>query len=76
MRDDRYVRQVRRMLARIRDETRRARAAGLSIADTRQRVTLVDERRAIAHGDKWLNAIFSSFFLGPAIARAYAGDSS
>jgi glyoxylase-like metal-dependent hydrolase (beta-lactamase superfamily II) len=76
MRDDRYVHQMRRMLVRIRDEARRAHATGLSLADTRQRITLADEREAIAHGDKWLNAIFSSFFLGPAIARAYAGDSS
>lgn len=71
MRDDHYPRQVRRMLARVRDETKRAVADGLSLTDTRKRVTLADERASIAHGDKWLNTIFESFFLGPAVARAY-----
>lgn len=71
MRDGSYLQQVRRMLTRVRDETRRAIASGADLAETRKRVTLTDERTAIAHGDKWLNAIFGSFFLDPAVARAF-----
>jgi len=71
MRDDSYPRQVRRMLARVREETRRAVASGADLAETRKRVTLGNERASIAHGDKWLNALFGSFFLDPAIARAF-----
>jgi cyclase len=71
MRDDSYLRHMRRMLARIREETGRAVASGADLAETRRRVTLADERASIAHGDKWLNTIFGSFFLDPAVARAF-----
>jgi cyclase len=71
MRDDSYLRQMRRMLARIRDETRRAVANGADLAETRKRVTLADDRAAVSHGDKWLNALFGSFFLDPAVMRAF-----
>lgn len=71
MHDETYLREVRRMLARVRDETRKAVADGLTLADTRKRVTLADERQRISHGDKWLNTIFDSFFLGPAVGRAF-----
>jgi glyoxylase-like metal-dependent hydrolase (beta-lactamase superfamily II) len=71
MRDESYLQQVRRMLARVRKETRQAVADGADLAATRKRVTLTDERESVAHGDKWLNTIFGSFFLGPAVARAF-----
>jgi cyclase len=71
MRDESYLKQVRRMLARVRDETGKAVADGADLAATRKRVTLADERESIAHGDKWLNMIFGSFFLGPAVGRAF-----
>ena len=71
MHDESYLRQVRRMLARVRDETRNAVADGADLAGSRKRVTLGDERESIAHGDKWLNMIFGNFFLGPAVARAF-----
>ena len=71
MRDDSYLRQVRRMLVRVRDETRKAVAEGADLAATRKRVTLAGERTAISHGDKWLDTIFGSFFLGPAVGRAF-----
>ncbi len=71
MRDESYLRQVRRMLARIREETGKAVAEGADLAQTRKRVTLADERLSIAGSDKWLNVLFGNFFLGPAVARAF-----
>jgi glyoxylase-like metal-dependent hydrolase (beta-lactamase superfamily II) len=71
MHDETYLRLVRRMLARVRDETHRAVASGADLAEARKRVLLTDERAKIAHGDKWLNFIFESFFLAPAIGRAF-----
>ena len=71
MRDEIYLRQVRRMLVRIRDETRKAVSDGADLAATRKRVTLADERASVAHGDKWLNTLFGNFFLAPAVARAF-----
>jgi hypothetical protein len=34
-------------------------------------VTLPDFERQIAGGDKWLDAMFRGFFVGPSVARAY-----
>jgi glyoxylase-like metal-dependent hydrolase (beta-lactamase superfamily II) len=71
MRDDAYVRQIRRLVARIRDETGRALADGATLAEARQRLTLLDERALMTHGDKWLEALFDSFFLTPTVTRAF-----
>lgn len=71
MRDDAYIARVQRMLARIRDEAVHGARAGDSLASVRRAVTLADERDSMAHGDKWLNALFGMFFVGPAVERAY-----
>jgi glyoxylase-like metal-dependent hydrolase (beta-lactamase superfamily II) len=71
MHDLSYVRLMRRMLARIRAETRHAVASGADLAETRRRVTLNDDRAALTHGDKWLTALFDNFCLGPAVQRAF-----
>lgn len=71
LRDDTYIVHVRDMLARIRDETSKAVADGLDLPATRRRVTLADERTAMTGGDKWKNVLFTSFFLAPAVGRAF-----
>jgi len=82
MRDDGYLRQVRDMLAAVREGTAAVAARGGSLADARKEVTLDDVRRRVAGDDKWLSVIFRSFFLGPSVDRAYGeaksagGDSS
>jgi glyoxylase-like metal-dependent hydrolase (beta-lactamase superfamily II) len=71
MRDDAYVRQMRRMLRAVQSQVSAARATGVSLDSARRLVTLDADRRAIADDDKWLNTLFRSFFLGPAVKSAY-----
>jgi glyoxylase-like metal-dependent hydrolase (beta-lactamase superfamily II) len=71
MRDDSYVQLEERMLTRVRDDTRAAVARGATLEQVRKTVTLADFRKSLAGSDKWLNVTFSSFFLGPAVGRAF-----
>jgi glyoxylase-like metal-dependent hydrolase (beta-lactamase superfamily II) len=71
MRDVSYVESIRRMLARIRDETAASVERGDSVAATLRSVKLDDERRRVTADEKWMNSMFRSFFLEPAVRRAY-----
>jgi cyclase len=72
LRDTLYIGSVRRMLARVRDETRAAVARGDSLGQARKQITLADERDRVAGSDKWLRLLFRVFFLDPAVERAFA----
>jgi hypothetical protein len=71
MRDLGYVQSIRRMLARVRDETAASVARGDSLSATLKTVTLEDERLRITNDEKWMNYLFRSNFLEPAVRRAY-----
>jgi glyoxylase-like metal-dependent hydrolase (beta-lactamase superfamily II) len=71
MRDLAYLRRVRRMLARVRDEVAAAASRGDSLDAVRRVVTLDDERRTMTGDEKWMNYLFRNFFLGPVVQRAY-----
>ena len=71
MRDVSYVQSIRRMLARIRDETAGSVARGDSLSATLRSVKLDDERLRITGDEKWMSYMFHSFFLDPAVRRAY-----
>jgi cyclase len=71
MRDVAYVQSVRRMLARVRDETAASVVRGDSLPATLRVVTLDDERLRVTADEKWMNHMFRSFFLDPAVGRAY-----
>jgi glyoxylase-like metal-dependent hydrolase (beta-lactamase superfamily II) len=72
MRDDRYLQTVERMLRAVTEQTRSAAAGGGTLAQARERVTLPEFRKEFAGDDKWLNYLFTRFFLDPAVGRAYA----
>ena len=72
MRDDRYLQTVERMLRAVSEQTKHAAAGGATLPQTRERVTLPEFRKRLAGDDKWLNYLFTRFFLNPAVRRAYA----
>jgi cyclase len=69
--DDAYLRTVRSMLAAVVDQTAAAVKAGQTLEQIRKTVLLADYRAAVANDDKWLNTMFTSFFLSPTVSRAY-----
>jgi glyoxylase-like metal-dependent hydrolase (beta-lactamase superfamily II) len=72
MRGDEYLQRLERMLRAVTEQTRIAAAGGATLAQARERVTLPEFRKEFAGDDKWLNYIFTRFFLTPAVGRAYA----
>jgi len=70
-RDLGYVRSVRDWLARIVRETSAARARGDSLSAVLKKVTLDDVRVSVTKDEKWLNFLFRSFFVRPAVQAAY-----
>jgi glyoxylase-like metal-dependent hydrolase (beta-lactamase superfamily II) len=71
MRDDTYLRTVRSMLSAVVDQTRSAAGGGKTIEQVRATVKLPEFRASVAGDDKWLNSMFSNFFLNPTVTRAY-----
>jgi glyoxylase-like metal-dependent hydrolase (beta-lactamase superfamily II) len=71
MRDVTYLRTVRDALERIRDETAQAVARGDSVDVILDTVTLDDLRLRLTGDAKWLNYMFRSFFVRPAVRRAH-----
>ena len=71
MRDLAYLRTVRAMLAAVVDQTRSAARAGQTLPQARAAVTLPDFRRTVAGEDKWLNVMFTNFFLTPTVTQAF-----
>ena len=68
-----YVHSVREWLARINRETSAARARGDSLNAVLKKVTLDDVRRSVTKDEKWMNFLFRSFFVRPAVEAVY-GD--
>jgi glyoxylase-like metal-dependent hydrolase (beta-lactamase superfamily II) len=71
MRDLGYVRSVRDWLARIDRETRAAVTRGDSLPAAQKAVTLDDVRSSVTKDEKWMNFLFRSFFLRPAVKAAF-----
>ena len=71
MHDDAYLRSVSSMLTAVVDLTRAAVSDGKTIEQVRATVTLPDFRASVAGEDKWLNSMFTHFFLNPTVTRAY-----
>jgi cyclase len=71
LRDRGYVRSLRAWLTRINRETLAARARGDSLSAVLKKVTLDDVRRSVTKDEKWMNFLFRSFFVRPAVQAAY-----
>ena len=71
LRDLGYVRSLRAWLTRINRETLAARARGDSLSAVLKKVTLDDVRRSITKDEKWMNFLFRSFFVRPAVQAVY-----
>jgi len=69
-----YVRSLREWLARIDRETSAARARGDSLDAVLKKVTLDDVRLTVTKDEKWLNFLFRSFFVRPAVQSAYGTE--
>ena len=73
MHDDAFVRREQRMLATVRDRTLAAVRGGATTLDSVRRVARFDDLRdEVAGSEKWARAAFTTFFLAPAIAGAFA----
>jgi glyoxylase-like metal-dependent hydrolase (beta-lactamase superfamily II) len=73
LRDLGYLRSLREWLTRINRETLAARARGDSLSAVLKKVTLDDVRRSITKDEKWMNLLFRSFFVRPAVQAVYEG---
>jgi glyoxylase-like metal-dependent hydrolase (beta-lactamase superfamily II) len=71
MRDLRYVRSVQDWLSRINRETSAAVARGDSLGAALKVVTMDDVRLEITKDEKWMNFLFRSFFVRPAVEAAF-----
>jgi glyoxylase-like metal-dependent hydrolase (beta-lactamase superfamily II) len=71
LRDLGFVHSVREWLARINRETSAARAQGDSLNAVLKQVTLDDVRRSITKNEKWMNFLFRSFFVRPAVEAVF-----
>jgi cyclase len=71
MHDPGYVRSVREWLSRIDREAKAAVARGDSLKTAQEKITLDDVRMRVTRDEKWMNFLFRSFFVRPAVAAAY-----
>jgi cyclase len=71
LRDQAYVDTVAELIRETRRQVGAAVKEGLSLEDTRKRVTLDAYRRALAADDYWRRRAFDEFFLHPAVEQAY-----
>ena len=71
MRDLSYIRSVRDWLGRINREAKATVARGDSLKTAQEKITLDDVRLKVTKDEKWMNFLFRSFFLRPAVAAAY-----
>jgi glyoxylase-like metal-dependent hydrolase (beta-lactamase superfamily II) len=67
MRDVSYVRSVRGWLSRIDEETRAISQRGDSLGTALKTITLDDVRQRVTKDEKWMNFLFRSFFVRPAV---------
>jgi cyclase len=71
MQDLRYVRSVREWLSRINREASEAVARGDSLGAVLRTIMLDDVRRQVTGDEKWMNFLFRSFFVRPAVQAAF-----
>jgi cyclase len=71
MQDLRYVRSVREWLSRINREASEAVARGDSLGAVLRTITLDEVRRQVTGDEKWMNFLFRSFFVRPAVQAAF-----
>jgi cyclase len=69
--DHAYLGTVAALVRETRSQVRALVKEGLSLEDTRKRVTLDDYRRLLAADDYWRRRAFDEFFLQPAVEQAY-----
>lgn len=69
--DRAYLHQVRDLLHALVAEARAAAAEGLSVEQAKQRITLREWRVRFAGDDERRTRAFDSYFLAPAVERAY-----
>jgi cyclase len=72
MHDLSYVRSVRGWLRRIDKEVTAAIARDDSLGRALETITLDDVRRPVTRDEKWMNFLFRSFFVRPAVVAAFA----
>jgi cyclase len=73
MHDPLYVRSVRQWLAQLDREASAAVLRGDSLASALTTITLDDVRRRVTGDEKWMNFLFRSFFVRPAVQAAFKG---
>jgi cyclase len=71
MHDLRYIRSLRSWLSRIDRDASAAAQRGESLGTALRTITLDDVRRSVTHDEKWMNFLFRSFFLRPAVTAAF-----
>jgi cyclase len=69
--DLRYVRSIREWLSRINREASTAVARGDSLGAALKTITLDDVRLSVTQDEKWMNFLFRSFFVRPAVQAAF-----
>lgn len=69
--DKSYIQQVRGLLIDLVNEVDKAVKEGLSLEETKKRVTLPEWRRKFAGEDAVKQQTFDNFFLAPAVERAW-----
>jgi glyoxylase-like metal-dependent hydrolase (beta-lactamase superfamily II) len=74
-RDRAYLRQVQELLRALVARVHDAAATGASLEDTKARVTLEDWKQRFAGDDAGKQRAFESFFLAPAVERAWHQES-
>jgi cyclase len=71
MHDLKYVRSVRDWLSRINRDASTAAARGDSLGAAVKTITLDDVRLGVTKDEKWMNFLFRSFFVRPAVEAAF-----
>jgi len=71
MHDLGYVRSVREWLSRINREASASVARGDSVGAVLKTITLDDVRRQVTGDEKWMNFLFRSFFVRPAVQAVF-----
>ena len=71
LRDRTYLHQVRDLLRDLVAQVDAAVDEGLSLEQTQERVTLADWKTRFAAGDEGIETAFDSFFVQPAVKRAW-----
>jgi hypothetical protein len=71
MRNTRYVRSVRDWLARITSETLAFVAHGDPVETALEKITLDYVRKNVTKDEKWMNYLWRSFLVRPAVTAAF-----